>query len=155
MIQHNNKEDILQKKRNRKQSLLTKTIGTLLAIFIVVLNQLGILKLPGGSSTGNRQPIDEVRILNKLQSQSLSYTEHARCRMNCRHISKNEIKDILQKGKINHAKSQPQDRPCPSYAVEGYTKDRQEVRIVFADCGLSTKVITAIDLQKEYQCHCK
>ncbi len=94
-------------------------------------------------------------IISGLQANALQYTKHARCRMDCRHISEKEVKEILRKGRINHRKSKPADYPCPSYALEGVTSDRQEVRIVFAACDRKTKVITTIDLENEYQCNCK
>ena len=31
----------------------------------------------------------------------LEYSNHARCRMECRHITKAEVEDIMQDGKIN------------------------------------------------------
>ena len=93
-------------------------------------------------------------VLVELGEKKLIYTRHAECRMDCRYISESEIKDILKRGKINHRKSKPYDAPCPSYAVEGVTKDNQEVRIVFAKCDYATKVITAIDLGRKYSCHC-
>jgi len=82
------------------------------------------------------------------------YTKHARCRMDCRHIDETEIKEILQKGKINYAKSEPKDKPDPKYALEGVTHDGQEVRIVFAPSSKGMVVITVIDLKQEWQCAC-
>ncbi len=94
-------------------------------------------------------------ILADLQSKRLIYTKHARCRMDCRYIDEGEVKDILKNGRINQRKSKPEDYPCASYAVEGRTRDNQEVRIVFANCKDVTKVITTIDLGKKYNCDCK
>ncbi len=34
----------------------------------------------------------------------LVFTRHARCRMDCRHITVQEIKEILDKGSINYSK---------------------------------------------------
>ena len=36
---------------------------------------------------------------------SLIYTRHARCRMDCRHISEEDIREVLREGHINEAKS--------------------------------------------------
>jgi len=96
----------------------------------------------------------ETEIMDDLQDGRLKYTKHARCRMDCRHIDESEIKQILKEGRVNQRKSKPKDQPCPSYAVEGNTKDGQHVRIVYADCGDVTRVITAIDLENHYNCHC-
>lgn len=84
----------------------------------------------------------------------LEYTQHAICRMDCRQISKTEVQDVMLEGSINYRKSNVKGSPCPTYALEGYTNDNQHVRIVFAQCDNTTKVVTCIDLDKEWQCHC-
>ena len=84
----------------------------------------------------------------------IEYTEHAKCRMQCRKISESEVKQIMQDGKINYNKSDVQNSRCPRYAVEGITTDDQKVRIVFAQCNDKTTVVTVIDLETEWTCHC-
>jgi Domain of unknown function (DUF4258) len=84
----------------------------------------------------------------------IEYTEHAKCRMQCRKISQAEVEEIMRDGKINYAKSEVNDKPCPTYALEGVTRDDQRVRIVFAQCDLKTKVVTSIDLETNWECHC-
>ncbi len=86
----------------------------------------------------------------------LQYTKHARCRMDCRNISQAEVVDILQHGTVNPQKSDPRDKPCPTYALEGYTlQDHQHVRIIFAPCEQVTKVVTCIDLDHDFSCNCR
>ena len=84
----------------------------------------------------------------------LIYTRHARCRMSCRHISESEIKEILQKGKINYSKSELQAKPDPRYALEGITHDNQHVRVIFAPSKKGMVVITCIDMNEEWKCNC-
>jgi hypothetical protein len=84
----------------------------------------------------------------------LEYTEHAKCRMQCRKITQVEVEEIMKEGKINYAKSDVNDHPCPTYALEGVTSDQQRVRIVFAQCDFKTKVVTSIDLDTDWECHC-
>jgi hypothetical protein len=74
--------------------------------------------------------------------------------MECRKISQAEVEEIMKDGKINYNKSNMNARPCPSYAVEGVTRDDQFVRIVFGQCDMKTKVITVIDLNTDWTCHC-
>lgn len=74
--------------------------------------------------------------------------------MECRHISQAEVEDIMQRGTINYNKSDLQNARCPRYALEGLTKDDQRVRIIFAQCNASTTVVTVIDLEHDYSCHC-
>lgn len=89
----------------------------------------------------------------------LEYSQHAKCRMLCRKISQAEVEEIMRDGKINYNKSDLQSRKlsgarCPRYAVEGVTKDDQRVRIVYAQCNESTTVVTVIDLETDFECHC-
>lgn len=86
----------------------------------------------------------------------LEYTKHAICRMECRHVTKAEVQEILAEGKINPEKSNPNDQPCPTYALEGYSHEGQHLRIVFAPCDEQhAKVITCIDLEKDWSCSCE
>ncbi|HEY4149141.1 MAG TPA: DUF4258 domain-containing protein [Chitinophagaceae bacterium] len=85
----------------------------------------------------------------------LDYTRHAQCRMDCRHITPEEVQDILQYGEINYRKTELDGKPCPAYALEGYTQqEHQHLRIVFAQCDNDTKVVTCIDLDHDFECHC-
>jgi hypothetical protein len=94
--------------------------------------------------------------LEELSYQKLEYTKHGICRMECRGITEEEIKGVLKSGKINYDKSEVRDKPCGTYAVEGMTKDGQEVRIIIADCDTISRVVTAIDLKMENDsCNCK
>ncbi|WP_207513831.1 DUF4258 domain-containing protein [Longitalea luteola] len=85
----------------------------------------------------------------------LIYTKHARCRMNCRHIDEAEVQEILQEGRINYRKSEPAGRPDPKFALEGTTRDGQDVRIIFAPSKRGMVVITVIDLETDWSCNCK
>jgi hypothetical protein len=108
------------------------------------------------TATDKKQSVSEInrnRGFDRRVSY-IEYTEHARCRMECRKISRAEVEEIMKGGKINYAKSDVNDRPCPVYALEGVTSDNQRVRIVFAQCDFKTKVVTSIDLDTEWECHC-
>lgn len=89
------------------------------------------------------------------KAKRLIFTKHARCRMDCRHIDEQEVREILEKGRVNLRKSEPTGRPDPKYALEGSTRDGQQVRIVFAPASRGMVVITVIDLDREWACHCK
>ena len=84
----------------------------------------------------------------------LQYSNHARCRMECRHITESEVEETMRNGNINYRKSDVQNARCPRYAVEEDTKDGQHVRIVFAQCDNYTEVVTVIDLDTEWTCSC-
>ena len=79
-----------------------------------------------------------------------------RCRMACRHIDESEVEQILQEGKINYTKSELDGADCKKkYAVEGLTRDKQKVRIIFAPCSDEVTVVTVIDIGKEWPCDCE
>jgi Domain of unknown function (DUF4258) len=84
----------------------------------------------------------------------LVFTRHARCRMDCRHITPKEIHEILEEGTINYEKSEPAAQPDPKYALEGYTAEQQHLRIIIAPEGMKLIVITCIELGVEWSCHC-
>lgn len=107
------------------------------------------------TTTGKKDPsvVNRNRGFDRRVSY-IEYTEHAKCRMQCRKISQDEVEEIMKEGKVNYAKSDVDDLPCPTYALEGITKDNQRVRIIFAQCDYKTKVVTSIDLNTDWECHC-
>ena len=96
---------------------------------------------------------DEVEGFNR-NATKIIFSKHAKCRMDCRKIDESEVKEILKSGKINHKKIQS-DKRGKTYPVEGYTHDKQHVRIVFAPKGDGLIVVTVIDLDTEWACDCK
>ncbi len=109
------------------------------------------------TTTGTKDPASNNTDRDKGFDRRISYLEysnHAKCRMTCRHISQSEVEEIMQEGKINYDKSDLQNARCPRYAVEGVTHDNQRVRIVYAQCNESTTVVTVIDLETDFQCSC-
>lgn len=97
-------------------------------------------------TTGN-DPIDRT-------PDKLIFTKHARCRMECRHIDESEVKEILEDGVINYKKVE-EDSRGKSYPLEGFTHDKQHVRIVFAPKRNDLVVVTVIDLERDWPCDCK
>jgi len=87
-------------------------------------------------------------------TEKLIFSKHARCRMDCRKIDEAEVRAILMNGTVNLKKIQS-DKRGKTYPVEGYTKDKQHVRIVFAPKGEGLVVVTVIDLETEWKCDCK
>ncbi|MCC7402280.1 MAG: DUF4258 domain-containing protein [Chitinophagaceae bacterium] len=129
----------------------------LLATVALLLLKRDPRTVPGNknSTTHNDPSQVQTRNLNLNRDVShLKYTEHAQCRMECRHITKPEVQEILRNGKINLRKSDMEGKPCPVFALEGTTSEGQRLRIVFAQCDPETKVVTCIDLDREWQCDC-
>jgi len=88
------------------------------------------------------------------QPDTIFYTRHARCRMECRHISEPEIREIITNGTLNKKKIQSyEDRV--SYPLEGKTSTDRLLRIVVATRRNSLVIVTAIDLDRDWPCNCK
>lgn len=103
--------------------------------------------------TNNADEKDEVEGFNRNISH-LIFSKHAKCRMDCRKIDESEVREILKSGTINRKKIQS-DKRGMTYPVEGYTHDKQHVRIVFAPKEDALVVVTVIDLDTEWKCDCK
>lgn len=81
------------------------------------------------------------------------FTKHARCRMKCRHITQEEVKEIVQKAEVNYHKSELDAAEGPKYAMEGYTSgERQHVRIIVAPKQRHLTIVTVIDLDYDWEC---
>lgn len=89
------------------------------------------------------------------EGKELILTYHAKCRMGCREISKAEVAEVIEEGKENKRKSNPNDPRCPTIALEDWTEDGQLVRVIIADCDKVAKLVTVIDLKNNYKCDCK
>jgi hypothetical protein len=85
---------------------------------------------------------------------NLILTKHARCRMECRDITEDEIKEILHDGNINYMKSDINNERGQTYALEGYSHEHQHLRVIFAPKNDEMVVVTCIDLDKEWHCDC-
>lgn len=83
----------------------------------------------------------------------LVFSKHAKCRMDCRQITSEEIKKVLLNGKVNESKTQFSDKGT-SYAVEGIGDDNEHLRIVYSPHNEETVIVTVIDLDKEWPCNC-
>ena len=96
------------------------------------------------------------RVREKLMQKKLFFPENTLCKMKCRGIEEQEVKDILKNGDINFSESDVHDAPCPSYALEGIGTKNKKVRVVFTSFDSITQVSTAINLlESNDSCGCK
>ena len=109
------------------------------------------------TSSGNKKKltvtIDRNTALDR-RTDFLEYTDHAKCRMDCGHITPQTIAYILENGQLNSAKTETSAHPCPVYALEGHSPGQQHLLVIFAQCDYKTKVITCINIDSAFDCHC-
>ena len=108
---------------------------------------------PAEKDNHNNSPSNKHTELNR-NIDHLILTNHAKCRMQCRDITIDEIKEILHEGNINYSKSDVNNDRGATYALEGYSHDHQHLRVIFAPKKEEMVVVTCIDLDKEWQCDC-
>jgi hypothetical protein len=85
---------------------------------------------------------------------NLIYTHHALCRMDCRQITKEDILKVLEEGEIISNKSNPNGKPCPTFALQDNITNDETIRVIFAQCSGETKVVTCYDIHRNPECHC-
>lgn len=141
-----------------EDNLSSKKVKTSFVITIMAI--IGFIT-KNQTQANSQQKLSSQKNTNQTQALSnnkINYvlTHHAKCRMKCRGIDKEEINQVLAKGKLNKRKSDPKKRPCPVKSLEGYSqRDSQHIRVVAAYCPDTTKIITVIDLKNKYDCYCK
>jgi hypothetical protein len=124
-------------------------------IILLLIISLSILASCGTKNSNNNSTTsDSLNVEKKDKKLKLNpkivLTKHAQCRMDCRKIDIEEIKEVISKGQINPKKSEPKKKPCPLLAMEGITsKEKQKIRVVLAACKEETKIITVIDLNQK------
>ncbi len=134
-----------------KKRVLPYLLLAVLAIALFALKNCN--ESPTKTTTSSK--VKEQRGLNRNPSY-INYSKHAKCRMDCRHIDENEVKDMIANGIINYKKSDLQKDDClKRYAVEGYSKDKQHLRIIVVPCADEVTIVTCIDIGAEWECHCE
>ena len=139
-------------------------VGAALVLFFIKKNQRGSApQNPKTEQTENKITVPVILPANEetdkaagfnRNTDNLIFSKHAQCRMDCRKIDESEVRAILKNGTINYKKIQS-DKRGKTYPVEGYTHDKQHVRIVFAPKDDGLVVVTVIDLGTEWTCDCK
>jgi hypothetical protein len=89
-----------------------------------------------------------------MRDRPLVETLHGACRMACRHIDRAEVEGVLATGTRDPSRTRA-DGPCPSHALEGTTRDGQRARVVLAACPDETRIVTVVDLDREWPCRCE
>jgi len=125
---------------------LKKKINIYIIAFIAI-----ILIIAKGISDVKKENTNSENFRNTSR---LILTKHVKCRMNCRQITIDEIKEILEKGNVNQSKSTISSEGNRTYALEGYSHENQHIRVIVAPENEDLVVITCIDLNKEWPCNC-
>jgi hypothetical protein len=85
-------------------------------------------------------------VRNRLRSKPMSITEHGACRMDCRFVSKKDIKDALKEGRLSKRHS--------SFDQNKFAFEKGRVRAIFAENegNETVSVVTVIDVETDHPC---
>jgi hypothetical protein len=119
-------------------------------LYFLIIIAIVFLIIKGFSWVRNENSGDE----SFRNSSHLILTKHIKCRMDCRHISEDEIKEIIKNGKVNYNKSGIGSKGDSTFALEGFSHENQHIRVVVAPESDGLVLITCIDLDKEWPCNC-
>ena len=138
--------------------LITIIVIILLAIVLVLKFKKNThrAEIPANTSVSNNATQQNNLAQNTgeaFRQHRFKFSKHALCRMDCRKITEEEIKEVVQHGAINQHKSDLNANECPRYALEEKV-DNKRLRIIVGDCNDEAVIITVIDLGNEFDCHC-
>jgi len=94
------------------------------------------------------------RVLEEINRTEVSYSQKAICLMKCGNISEEGVREILKDGDVDFSASETRAKPCPSYIIEGETKEGQSLRVIIVKCDSTTTVLEASDFGRKYECSC-
>ena len=89
---------------------------------------------------------EEEQVRQRLRSKPMSITEHGACRMDCRFVSKKDIKDALREGRLSKRHS--------SFDQQKFAFEKGRVRAIFAENeeNETVSVVTVIDVETDHPC---
>jgi Domain of unknown function (DUF4258) len=135
--------------KNNRNIPYIALLAALLLLFFIKRNQRGShVNIKDRVTVEN---VTDAYMQLRAGNKTINYSQHAKCRMACRHIDESEVKEILQTGEINHGKEEETEKGV-TFPLEGKTHDGQHVRIVFAPHEHDITVVTCIDLDKDWPC---
>jgi|AntRauTorcE11897_2_1112592.scaffolds.fasta_scaffold25911_2 hypothetical protein len=115
-------------------------IGTLLCIILF-----------GGRDWFGWAP--NARVLKRLNETELQITERARCLMDCRQISDDELYYLLENGNVRFNLSEVHQEPL-IYIVDAAKNEGETYRMTFA-AGDSTSTVTDVEwVGQDEKCDC-
>lgn len=91
----------------------------------------------------------------ELYTQPIEFLNDSSCKLQCRGITENEIKEVLKNGNVDYSRSNVHAKPFARYTVEGSSNNGKLICVLADDCDTITKIISAIEVNnKTDTCKC-
>ena len=97
------------------------------------------------------------RVKEQVDKSSFKFSDHAKCILECKHITEEEVREVLKNGDVNFSESDTRGVPCPSYAIEGTSHNKKiRVLVTIFERDSTAEITTAINLEAgKDTCRCK
>ena len=97
------------------------------------------------------------RVKEQVDKSSFKFSEHAKCILECKRITEEEVREVLKNGDVNFSASDTRGVPCPSYAIEGTSHNKKiRVLVTIFERDSTAEITTAINLEAgKDTCRCK
>ena len=88
------------------------------------------------------------RVKEQVNKSTFSFSEHAKCIMDCKQITEEEVREVLKNGDVNFSESDTRGVPCPSYAIEGTSHNKRlRVLLTVFERDSTAEITTAINME--------
>ena len=103
------------------------------------------------------QWLPENRVKAQVHKSIFTFSEHAKCIMECKKITEEEVREVLKNGDVNFSESDTRGVPCPSYAIEGTSHNKKlRVLVTIFERDSTAEITTAINMEAGNDtCKCK
>lgn len=103
------------------------------------------------------QWLPENRVKAQVDKSTFIFSEHAKCIMECKKITEEEVREVLKNGDVNFSESDTRGVPCPSYAIEGTSHNKKlRVLVTIFERDSTAEITTAINMEAgKDTCKCK
>ena len=120
-------------------------IGAVLVYFLLFRGKDRTFWLPGN------------RVKEQVDKSTFSFSEHAKCILECKNITEEEVREVLKNGDVNFSESDTHGVPCPSYAIEGISHNKKlRILLTVFERDSTAEITTAINLESgKDSCKCK
>ena len=97
------------------------------------------------------------RVKEQVKKSTFKYSEHAKCMLQCKGISEDEVQEILKNGDVNFTESDTHGVPVPTYAIEGTSHNKKlRVLVTVFEHDSTAEITTAINMEAGTDtCKCK
>ena len=96
----------------------------------------------------------DKRVIYHLENDSTTFSTKAECQLVYYSLSKEDLLEVLEGGKVNFEKSQTEKKPCQYYVVENTINEMElSVTFEFCDKGNTVKVMSFTAKTEEEVCN--